>query len=143
MSIPFWKPSPAPPAIFKNQPLPWSNAGLLSKLLIHWVAPSVKVAWSRDVTADDLYDLTPDLQTKLLGDELETSFMNRVPPSLRPKKYKSPKNTDNYSLHESTSSSETTPLLDNAQRRHCNSRCIWENGKKYDQSLFKAIYLTI
>ncbi|WVQ66385.1 uncharacterized protein L199_004565 [Kwoniella botswanensis] len=144
MSIPFWKPSPAPPAIFKDQPLPWSNAGLLSKLLIHWVAPCVQVAWSRDVTVDDLYDLTPDLQTKLLGDELETSFMNRVPPSLRPKKYKSPKHTDNYSLHESTSSSsETTPLLDNAQRQHCNSRCIWENGKKYDQSLFKAIYLTI
>ncbi|WWC65952.1 uncharacterized protein I303_108574 [Kwoniella dejecticola CBS 10117] len=73
MSIPFWKPSVPPQAIFNNEPLPYKTASLWSKFLLNWAGPSIRVAWSRAIQANDLYDLTPDLQAQL-GDQLEAAY---------------------------------------------------------------------
>ncbi|WVQ76019.1 hypothetical protein IAR50_005655 [Cryptococcus sp. DSM 104548] len=87
MIIPFYKPAAAPPAIFKNQPLPYSNASFVSKFFIHWIAPMVKVGWSRPIEQDDVYDITPDLSCQSLGDNLERRYMQGIPPSARPTAY--------------------------------------------------------
>ncbi|WWC95482.1 hypothetical protein V866_002346 [Kwoniella sp. B9012] len=86
--IPFWKPAPAPAAAFKGQTLPYRDASFFSRFFLNWAGPSIRVAWSRGLEADDLYDLTPELHTRLSGDTLESHYMRRVPPAFRPEKYK-------------------------------------------------------
>ncbi|WVW86803.1 hypothetical protein I302_108858 [Kwoniella bestiolae CBS 10118] len=94
MIIPFWRPTPAPAAAFKGQPFPYRNAGFYSKFILDWAAPSIMVAWSRGLEEDDLYDLTPELQARLVGDALEANYMARVPPSLRPDRYRFTQKSD-------------------------------------------------
>ncbi|WRT69583.1 uncharacterized protein IL334_006572 [Kwoniella shivajii] len=151
MSIPFWKPRPAPPEIFKDQLLPYKNANLLSKFFVHWIAPVTKVAWSRDITIDDLYDLTSDLQSGLLGDKLEANFMKRIPPSRRPAKYRDHLQSDSKEQENATEASMTQEIglswisrLFNkwTVRKSNKGHTIIEGDKIYDQSLFKAMYLT-
>ncbi|WWC92929.1 uncharacterized protein L201_007892 [Kwoniella dendrophila CBS 6074] len=154
MSIPFWRPKPYPPEIFEDQPIPWSDANIFSKLFLEWITPTVKAAWSRDIKVDDLYDLTPDLQSKLLGDELETNFMKREPPSVRSRKYKAKMDNGATGRSADSANSERTPLLSNGsqvgarydghqQNTFQGKHAIIENDRKYDQSLFKAIYFTV
>lgn len=52
MPIPFYSPSPAPPATFRNAPLPWMSANLLSKVFSHWITPVLKVGYSRPLEPD-------------------------------------------------------------------------------------------
>nr|XP_019009237.1 uncharacterized protein I206_05885 [Kwoniella pini CBS 10737]OCF48018.1 hypothetical protein I206_05885 [Kwoniella pini CBS 10737] len=67
MPIPFYGPSPAPEAVFKDEFLPYEQSSFLSKFLLNWAGPSIRVAWSRAMEADDLYELTPDLQAQLVS----------------------------------------------------------------------------
>lgn len=52
MPIPFFRPSFAPPAVFKDEPLPWIKANPLSKLFFHWITPILKVGYSRPLEPD-------------------------------------------------------------------------------------------
>ncbi|KAL7425014.1 hypothetical protein Q5752_000701 [Cryptotrichosporon argae] len=83
MRIPFYRPSPAPPTAFQDEPLPELRAGWLSRALFHWVTPVLRVGYSRPLQADDLWDLPPELQCQNIADELETHYLARLPPSLR------------------------------------------------------------
>ncbi|KAL0253530.1 hypothetical protein I308_100903 [Cryptococcus tetragattii IND107] len=77
--IPFYKPIPAPPAIFKDQPLPEQNANFLPKILFHWVTPVMKAGYSRLLEADDLWNLATDLKCKTVSDHLRANFLSRTP----------------------------------------------------------------
>nr|KIR83771.1 hypothetical protein I308_05856 [Cryptococcus tetragattii IND107] len=79
--IPFYKPIPAPPAIFKDQPLPEQNANFLPKILFHWVTPVMKAGYSRLLEADDLWNLATDLKCKTTISEPTSSV---VPPIQAP-----------------------------------------------------------
>ncbi|WVQ66384.1 uncharacterized protein L199_004564 [Kwoniella botswanensis] len=99
--IPFWKPAPAPAAAFKGQSLPYRDASFFSRFFLNWAGPSIRVAWSRGLEADDLYDLTPELHTRLSGDTLESHYMRRVPPAFRPEKYKATGSAESRSCDRS------------------------------------------
>ncbi|ODN79695.1 hypothetical protein L202_03623 [Cryptococcus amylolentus CBS 6039] len=142
MIIPFYKPTPAPPGIFKNQPLPYSNASFAGKFFLQWIAPMIKAAWSRPIQQDDIWDITPDLSSKTLGDELERHYMRRVPPSKRPAGYYDP----SLRVHPSSQkheSREGTKLSRRMQKKVQNGDVILEDGRVYDRSLTKALYFTI
>ncbi|OCF37123.1 hypothetical protein I316_01029 [Kwoniella heveanensis BCC8398] len=164
MGLLFWNPEPAPPGIFQGQPLPYKDASPLSKLLVNWISPMMKVAMSRPVQPEDMYDLTPTLKTRELGNALEARFMDRIPPSQRPATYSQrsvPKYLGQKSLPPSGELIKTHPM-ENAEpprtpdeifaanaklfgerkaRKIRDHHMVVENGKIYDQSLLKAIYL--
>ncbi|WVQ83340.1 hypothetical protein IAT38_005479 [Cryptococcus sp. DSM 104549] len=147
MTIQFWNSAPAPPALFKGQPLPYSGATYLSRFTSAWIAPMMKVAWSRQIEVDDLWDLTPDLQCKTVGAELEECFMRRMPPSQRPLPYR-PSQTDYISKHtpeQGASQEESVDYVKAFGKREAKKiekgELVVEDGKLYDRSLLKAMYL--
>ncbi|WVF68119.1 hypothetical protein IAT40_002882 [Kwoniella sp. CBS 6097] len=84
MPIPFYKPVPAPPGVFGDQPLPETQANFLSKILFHWVTPIMRAGYSRPLETEDLWTLTSDLECKTLANQLQSHLMDRTPPSKRP-----------------------------------------------------------
>ena len=52
MRIRFYDPTPAPPGLFKDVPLPLKKANPLSQLFFHWITPIVKVGYSRHIHQD-------------------------------------------------------------------------------------------
>lgn len=62
MPIPFYRPSLAPPAVFKDHQLPYHQANILSRLFFHWITPILKVGYSRPLEADgkSMRDHVPD-----------------------------------------------------------------------------------
>jgi hypothetical protein len=52
MPLLFYKPAPAPAGVFEGLPLPAKAANPLSKFLLHWITPIVKVGHSRHIEAD-------------------------------------------------------------------------------------------
>ncbi|RSH93382.1 hypothetical protein EHS25_007738 [Saitozyma podzolica] len=88
MPIPFYRPSPAPPAVFKDHQLPYHRANLLSRLFFHWITPILKVGYSRPLEADDLWQLTPELECQGVADRLERRFYEHVSDLCRPLKYR-------------------------------------------------------
>lgn len=52
MAIWFYRPTPAPPVIFRDQVLPHHDASFLSQLFFHWVTPILKVGYSRPLEPD-------------------------------------------------------------------------------------------
>jgi len=52
--IQFYRPKPAPPGIFKDVPLPNSNANPFSSFVFHWVTPILKVGYSRPLEEDGM-----------------------------------------------------------------------------------------
>ncbi|WVF68600.1 hypothetical protein IAT40_003369 [Kwoniella sp. CBS 6097] len=166
MGLLFWNPEPAPPEIFKGQLLPYKNASPLSKFLINWISPMMKVAMSRPVQPDDLYDFTPSLKSHELGNALEARFLERLPPSQRPKTWEQrpvprylgaesvqPRITPPKSQPTATEKPETFWTPDEVfaanektfgirkARKIRDNHMKVEDGKIYDQSLMKAIYL--
>ncbi|WVQ76015.1 hypothetical protein IAR50_005651 [Cryptococcus sp. DSM 104548] len=69
MRLPWYQRTPSPPAIFKDNCLAYSNASFASKLFMHWITPIVKVAWSRPVEQEGVYDLTDDLRSETVSNE--------------------------------------------------------------------------
>ena len=47
MPIPGYHPKPAPPGVFGGQPLPEGNRDPISRLTFQWIAPIMKVGYSR------------------------------------------------------------------------------------------------
>ncbi|KAL7422108.1 hypothetical protein Q5752_002751 [Cryptotrichosporon argae] len=84
MPIPFYHPKPAEPGAFAGQPLPQRAANPLSRTFFLWVAPIMRVGYTRPLQPDDLWDLTDDLQCQTNADALEQQFLKRLPPSRRP-----------------------------------------------------------
>ncbi|WWC92928.1 uncharacterized protein L201_007891 [Kwoniella dendrophila CBS 6074] len=113
MSYLFWRATNAPPEAFKGQPLPYKDSSLISNFFLNWAGPALRLAYSRNIEANDLKDLSFGLQARTLGDKLESNYMKRVPPSLRSERYRAEENVAD------------------------------KPDSAYDQSLFKAIYFTI
>ncbi|WVQ96140.1 hypothetical protein IAU59_003242 [Kwoniella sp. CBS 9459] len=164
MGLLLWNPDPAPPGVFQGQPLPYKSASLLSKFLINWISPMMKVAMSRPVQEEDMYDLTPTLRSHELGNALEARFWERIPPSQRPKgriQQPVPRFLGAEPVRQPEESPQSPPkdkpelFLDPEQlpaanphssgdrntREVQNKHMAIEDGRVYDQSLFKAIYL--
>ncbi|WVQ85784.1 hypothetical protein IAT38_007951 [Cryptococcus sp. DSM 104549] len=83
MAIPFYRPVPAPPGVFGDQPLPEAKASFISKVLFHWATPIMKAGYSRPLEAEDLWTLTDDLACKTIAQDLHTHLLARTPPSKR------------------------------------------------------------
>nr|XP_019043406.1 hypothetical protein I302_07983 [Kwoniella bestiolae CBS 10118]OCF22336.1 hypothetical protein I302_07983 [Kwoniella bestiolae CBS 10118] len=122
MSKPFWKPTSAPPGIFKDVPLPHQDASWPNKVFCNWVGEMMKVAWSRSVQEDDLFELTSDYRSRINGDRLK---LNPIKPSPTP-------------THSQPGRGSSLP----EKEKHSNSPSKVD-GEKYNTSLLKAIYLTI
>lgn len=60
MTIPFFRPLPAPPAVFEDEALPWQTANPLSKLFFQYIAPILKVGWSRPLKAEGAVETFPE-----------------------------------------------------------------------------------
>lgn len=89
MTIPFYKPTPAPPGVFAGQPLPHKKANPLSRLFFHWVQPVFTVGYSRPLEPGGKFSplvLGPLLTILDLWDlphEYSSKYVRRVPPTLR------------------------------------------------------------
>ncbi|WRT69551.1 uncharacterized protein IL334_006538 [Kwoniella shivajii] len=129
MTIPFWQSKSAPLGVFGNLPLPHQDASLADKFMNNWIGPVMKAAWSRPIETEDLYDLTPDFQCRLLGDALEAQFMRRMPPDQRPLPYRAKNITDHVE-----------PIKEPAKNGSSEVSPIKET---YDQNLLRAMYFTI
>ncbi|WVQ83250.1 hypothetical protein IAT38_005389 [Cryptococcus sp. DSM 104549] len=153
MPIPFYTPVPAPPAAFAafaGQPLPLSSATFFSKFVSNWVGPMMKVAWSREVVEDDLWDVTPDLACRTVGDRLEGNYVKRLPPSRRPPAYrqistaeKPPPSPDLDNDVSDLAAANTKRFGKSRAAKIEAGEMAVEDGKLYDMSLGKAIYSTV
>ena len=65
MSVPFYRPKPAPAAVFKDVPLPIRTANPISRFFFHWVTPMIKVGYSRPLREDGKF-FARELETKLI-----------------------------------------------------------------------------
>lgn len=52
MGIPFYRPKPAPPAMFDGKPLPHNTANPISRALFQWISPIMRVGYSRPLEAN-------------------------------------------------------------------------------------------
>ncbi|KAK4686687.1 hypothetical protein P7C73_g3435, partial [Tremellales sp. Uapishka_1] len=89
MPIPFYRRKPAPAAAFAGVDLPQNSANVFSRAIFQWISPILQVGYSRPIQADDLWNLTEDLQCQTNADQLEARFMQRLPPSRRAGNFKS------------------------------------------------------
>ncbi|WVQ76522.1 hypothetical protein IAR50_006192 [Cryptococcus sp. DSM 104548] len=106
----------------------------------------VKVAWSRPIEQDDVWDITPDLSSHTridntihLADELERRYMERTLPSQKPDGYQLKATDDNE--RQATPTVSGLNLSRRTQSKIYNGEVIFEDGKEYGRSLAKALYL--
>ncbi|OXG54431.1 cadmium ion transporter [Cryptococcus neoformans Th84] len=136
--IPFYKPVPAPPAIFKDQPLPQHNANFISKILFHWVTPVIKAGYSRPLEADDLWNLTTDLECKTVSDQLRTNFLSRSPPSKRlPQSHNAANSGTSVTLSSSSPGARTHPA---ARHERLNDRFITATSRAYMKQARESMF---
>ena len=112
----------------------------------------------------DLWQLSSDLKCKDIGDRVEAKLMDRTPPSRRLPQYR---HEGHDSVHDQSDSGFDSALGDRKQAGypHLEDRAptaeeikqygkrkakkivkgavVYEDGKKYDQSLWKAIFLAL
>ncbi|KAK8854684.1 hypothetical protein IAR55_003423 [Kwoniella newhampshirensis] len=171
MPIPFYHPTPAPAGVFMGRPFPFQNAGVLQKFSFNWIGALMKVAYSKPIEPDDLYETTSVIACRTLGDQVEAQFMRRMPPSRRPPHYIHSHTSLHVSdiapnlspLSTSHSGSESTPLLYSSYLASASDdyehnvkafgnkkakmlqqdQLAIEDGKEYDMSLWKAMLLTV
>ncbi|KJE02687.1 cadmium ion transporter [Cryptococcus gattii NT-10] len=136
--IPFYKPIPAPRAIFKDQPLPEQNANFLSKILFHWVTPVMKAGYSRPLEADDLWNLTTELECKTVSDQLRANFLSRAPPSKRLPPSHPPVNRRTSPTHSSSSSGSRTHHATRHGRLNNRFTTAMPRAKQAGESMFSV-----
>ncbi|KAK7049860.1 hypothetical protein VNI00_005290 [Paramarasmius palmivorus] len=71
-------PPPAPPGFGAGKVVPERKALFLSKILLSWLDPLLKVGFTRPLQQDDLWSLPPDRLTTVLTDKLEKEFYTRT-----------------------------------------------------------------
>nr|XP_018260210.1 uncharacterized protein I303_07127 [Kwoniella dejecticola CBS 10117]OBR82368.1 hypothetical protein I303_07127 [Kwoniella dejecticola CBS 10117] len=106
MPVPFYKPSPAPEAVFQDETIPLEHANIFSRFLYTWISPMLKVGYSRPLQIEDLWGLNENLECQTHAERLQKHFMRRMPPSRRPKISKDDANTT--SLNEQLPRNEKT-----------------------------------
>ncbi|KAI9632685.1 P-loop containing nucleoside triphosphate hydrolase protein [Dioszegia hungarica] len=143
MRVPLYHPAPAPSAVFGGEAVPRKRVNPLSRIFFFWVAPILKLGYSRPLQATDVWDLEDFLRAKPVADRLQEYFQSRLPPSKRTKGYrlKDAPVADSNAL-ESPIEDSKSKYGKRTSNKIESGRYALEGGQVYDQSLWRALFLT-
>ncbi|ELU42609.1 hypothetical protein AG1IA_03328 [Rhizoctonia solani AG-1 IA] len=79
-----WRPEPAPPKFGDGKTVPDVGANVFSQFTFWWLAPLLRVGWSRPLESEDLWEFDVKRQASVCGDRVERLFYERCPPRKRP-----------------------------------------------------------
>ncbi|CAE6409408.1 unnamed protein product [Rhizoctonia solani] len=79
-----WHPEPASPNFGQGKTLPDVDANLFSQFTFWWLAPLLRVGWTRPLESEDLWEFDAKRQASVTGDRVERLFYERCPPRKRP-----------------------------------------------------------
>ncbi|TFK49961.1 multidrug resistance-associated ABC transporter [Heliocybe sulcata] len=152
------RPPPAPPAFGGGNVVPEQKASILSRLIIGWVSPFLKVGYSRPLEKEDFWCLPDTKSTANLSREVERNFYDRCPPEKRPSflhncDVDTSKSVDTQQVAESDPEKpDSEAKVDNEDARVGNNEAVPDTKKtnteskkgetKYDESLLLALNKT-
>ncbi|CCO27199.1 Multidrug resistance-associated protein 1 AltName: Full=ATP-binding cassette sub-family C member 1 [Rhizoctonia solani AG-1 IB] len=155
----FWHPEPAPPNFGDGKTVPDVDANIFSQFTFWWLAPLLRVGWTRPLESEDLWEFDVKRQASVSGDRVEQLFYERCPPRKRPPHMRSSVNgtapeAKQEDLEKAeTSSGEATTIAEKRPQDTGPNRVTSNQGpeidepwiplrdhpNKWDQSLVRAL----
>ncbi|CAE6417184.1 unnamed protein product [Rhizoctonia solani] len=104
-----WRPEPAPPNFGDGKTVPDVDANVFSQFTFWWLAPLLRVGWTRPLESEDLWEFDIKRQASVSGDRVERLFYERCPPRKRPPHMRSSANgVVSEAKHEDLEKAETS-----------------------------------